>query len=179
MATTRLNPNILIVGTPGTGKSTLASLVAEKANLKHLNVGEITREQNFYESYDEERQCHILDEDKLLDHLEDLTSDGGTIVEYHGCDFFPERWFDVVFVLRTDNTKLFDRLTARGYGENKIRENVECEIFGVLADEATNSYKSEIVHHLQSDTPEQMEENSEQITQWVNLYRSQHMQNGN
>lgn len=38
---------------------------------------------------------------------------GGNIVEYHSCEFFPERWFDIVFVLRTDNTALYDRLTAR------------------------------------------------------------------
>ena len=33
---------------------------------------------------------------------------------YHGCDFVPDEWLDAVVVLRTDNTLLFDRLTARG-----------------------------------------------------------------
>ena len=40
-------------------------------------------------------------------------SEGGVIVDYHGCDFFPERWFDIVFVLRTDNSILYNRLTQR------------------------------------------------------------------
>lgn len=174
----RSNPNILIVGTPGTGKSTLASDVADKANMTHLNVGEIAQQENFYESYDEERQCQILDEEKLLDHLEELTKDGGVIVEYHGCDFFPERWFDVVFVLRTNTAKLYDRLVARGYTENKVGENVQCEIFGILYEEAMNSYQTEIVHELQSNTPEEMEQNADQIVQWINVYRDQHLQNG-
>jgi len=40
-------------------------------------------------------------------------------VDYHGCDFFPERWFDIVFVLRTNNTILYERLEQRGYsGKN-------------------------------------------------------------
>jgi len=39
--------------------------------------------------------------------------EGGKIIDYHGCDFFPERWFDVVFVLRTNNTLLYDRLEKR------------------------------------------------------------------
>lgn len=39
--------------------------------------------------------------------------DGGIIIDYHGCDFFPERWFDIVFVLRTDNTNLYNRLESR------------------------------------------------------------------
>ncbi|MCG8626004.1 MAG: AAA family ATPase, partial [Proteobacteria bacterium] len=49
----------------------------------------------------------------MIDELEDTVSAGGTIVEFHGCDFFPERWFDAVFVLRTDNTVLYDRLQQR------------------------------------------------------------------
>ena len=45
---------------------------------------------------------------------------GGVIVDYHGCDFFPERWFDKVFVLRTDNTILYDRLTQRYKINNSV-----------------------------------------------------------
>lgn len=40
-------------------------------------------------------------------------SEGGVIVDYHGCDFFPERWFHIVFVLRTENSFLYDRLESR------------------------------------------------------------------
>jgi adenylate kinase len=42
-------------------------------------------------------------------------SEGGNVVDFHGCDFFPERWFDLVVVLRTDNSVLYSRLKAR-YG---------------------------------------------------------------
>ena len=34
-------------------------------------------------------------------------------MEYHGCSFFPERWFDIVFVTRADNTILYNRLEER------------------------------------------------------------------
>ena len=50
---------------------------------------------------------------QVIDELEETMQKGGVIVEYHGCDFFPERWFDAVFVLRTDNTLLYDRLQQR------------------------------------------------------------------
>jgi len=49
----------------------------------------------------------------VIDELEELMTSGGVMVEYHGCSFFPERWFDAVFVLRTDNTVLYDRLAQR------------------------------------------------------------------
>lgn len=50
---------------------------------------------------------------QVLDEMEDMMEEGGKIVDYHGSEFFPERFFDIVFVLRTDNTLLYDRLAAR------------------------------------------------------------------
>ena len=50
---------------------------------------------------------------QVIDELEPRLSAGGQIVDYHSCEFFPERWFSVVFVLRTDNSILYDRLENR------------------------------------------------------------------
>lgn len=50
---------------------------------------------------------------QLLDDLEPTMAAGGNVVEFHSVDFFPERWFDIVLVLRTETRELFDRLTAR------------------------------------------------------------------
>jgi len=66
----RQTPNILIVGTPGTGKTTLASIIAEKSDLKHVNVSELSSDKRFLDEFDEERQCYVLDEEKLLDYME-------------------------------------------------------------------------------------------------------------
>ena len=50
---------------------------------------------------------------QLLDEMEERMQQGGKIVDYHGCDFFPERWFDLVLVLRCENKCLYDRLASR------------------------------------------------------------------
>lgn len=73
-------------------------------------------------------------------------------MEYHGCDFFPERWFQLVFVIQCDNTLLYDRLKARNYKEKKIRENIECEIFQTILEEAQESYDAGIVHTLKNES---------------------------
>ncbi|KAJ8554477.1 hypothetical protein K7X08_025155 [Anisodus acutangulus] len=54
--------------------------------------------------------CYIINEQLVCDELEYMTEAGGNIVDHHGCDFFPERWFDRVVVLQTDNTVLYDKL---------------------------------------------------------------------
>ena len=50
---------------------------------------------------------------QLLDDMEVMLADGGNIVDFHSSELFPERWFDVVLVLRTDNKVLYDRLVKR------------------------------------------------------------------
>uniref|UniRef100_A0A1X7SZ72 Adenylate kinase isoenzyme 6 homolog n=1 Tax=Amphimedon queenslandica TaxID=400682 RepID=A0A1X7SZ72_AMPQE len=109
----RALPNVLITGTPGTGKTLTASQVVERTGMSHFNVSELAKEGGLYEGWDEQFQSYILDEDKVVDELNDSLVSGGCIVEYHGCDFFPERWFDAIFVLRTDNALLYDRLMKR------------------------------------------------------------------
>jgi adenylate kinase len=158
----RKHPNILICGTPGTGKTTFAQLICEEnTTFKHYNISDLVKQHKLHDGFDDEHDSYILDEDKVVDYLEDeLGSDqGGCIVDFHTVDFFPERYFDHVIVLRTDNSILYQRLGKRNYDKKKITENVQAEIMQVVFDEAMDSYKPEIILELQSNTNEDMEKN--------------------
>uniref|UniRef100_A0A1I8J050 Adenylate kinase isoenzyme 6 homolog n=1 Tax=Macrostomum lignano TaxID=282301 RepID=A0A1I8J050_9PLAT len=123
-------PNILVTGTPGTGKSTLCQELANRLpSVTHVCVGEVAKANDYFDGWDEATQCHFLDEDRLLDDLEERLADGGCLVDYHSAELFPERWFQAVFVLRTENSLLYQRLKARNYAEAKVQQNVQCEIF--------------------------------------------------
>uniref|UniRef100_A0A2I3RCK0 AK6 n=1 Tax=Pan troglodytes TaxID=9598 RepID=A0A2I3RCK0_PANTR len=123
--------------------------------------------EQLYDNYDEEYNCPILDEDRVADELDNQMRECGVIVDYHGCDFFPERWFPIVFVLRIDANILYEILQMRGYNEKKLKDNIQCEIFQVLYEEATASYKEEVVHQLPSNKPEELENNVDQILKWI------------
>ncbi|KAJ9443620.1 Adenylate kinase isoenzyme 6-like protein [Diplonema papillatum] len=159
-------PNILITGTPGVGKSSLAKAISEATPLTHIDVGKIVKEEGFVEGKDEKFDTLIPDEDRLLDHLEPLMMEGGKVVDYHSSELFPERWFSLVIVLRAGTACLFDRLAARGYSEVKRQENLDCEIFGIPSEEAKSSYPSEIVREAQNETIEQMEATVENVEAW-------------
>ncbi|XP_054798504.1 adenylate kinase isoenzyme 6 homolog isoform X1 [Prosopis cineraria] len=163
----RNRPNILVTGTPGTGKTTMSSALAEAIQLRHINIGELVKEKNLHDGWDNELDCYIINEDLVCDELEDIMEGGGNIVDYHGCDFFPERWFDCVVVLQTDNSVLYDRLSKRGYSESKLSNNIECEIFQVLLEEAKESYPEDRVVALRSDTIEDINRNIATLTEWV------------
>jgi adenylate kinase len=125
-------PVVLITGTPGTGKSTTAQLLAQESPvpLQHINVGEWVKEKGLHEGFDTEWQSYIVDDDKvsllipdlslpftylieLLDELEPIASNGGIILDWHTCELFPERWIDLVVVLRCDHTLLWERMETR------------------------------------------------------------------
>ena len=73
----------------------------------------------------------------------------------------------MIVVLRCDNTGLYDRLKERGYNDEKINENIECEIFGELANEVAESYKPEITVELQSTKVEDVEDNIAAIAERI------------
>ncbi|KAG6868086.1 hypothetical protein C0993_007665 [Termitomyces sp. T159_Od127] len=170
-------PVIVITGTPGTGKSTHAQILANESPLplEHINVGEWVKERGLYEDFDQEWQSYTVDEDRLIDELEPIVSNGGVILDWHTCEAFPERWADLVVVLRCDHTKLWERLEKRGYPLKKIQENNEAEIMQVVLDEARSSYPREIVVELSSEGMTDLESNVARIIEWIKMWRKEHV----
>jgi adenylate kinase len=108
---------------------------------------------------------------QLLDALENEVPSGGYIIDWLACDMFPESWIDLVVVLRTDSTMLYDRLTERKYSAKKLEENMDAEIMQVILDEARESYNENIVIELQSDGLEDLDANVERIKLWVENWK--------
>ncbi|XP_047318596.1 adenylate kinase isoenzyme 6 homolog [Impatiens glandulifera] len=171
-ASRRSKPNILVTGTPGTGKTTTSSALADATQLRHICIGDLVKEKNLHDGWDDELDCYIINEDLVCDELENMMEVGGNIVDYHGCDFFPERWFDIVVVLQTENSVLYDRLTKRGYSGSKLSNNLECEIFQVLLEEAKSSYSEDIVKPLNSNTIDEISSNVDTLTTWVHNWQT-------
>ena len=60
-----------------------------------------------------EKSTDLLGSTQLLDELEPLVTQGGLILDWHTCELFPERWADLVVVLRCDHSRLWERLEQR------------------------------------------------------------------
>lgn len=65
-------------------------------------------------------------------------------------------------------------LLSRGYNEKKLKDNVQCEIFQILYEEALASYSEDIVHQLPSNKPEDLENNINQILKWIEQWVKDH-----
>ena len=61
---------------------------------KYVMLAEIIKEKKLYKKWNEKFDVSEFDVDMVCDELEPLMSGrGGIILEFHSCDFFPERWF--------------------------------------------------------------------------------------
>ncbi|KAL8928016.1 MAG: hypothetical protein Q9208_002091 [Pyrenodesmia sp. 3 TL-2023] len=174
----RTKPNIIITGTPGVGKTSLCESLVGSTDLKHLSINQIAKERECHDGWDEAMESWIIDEDKLLDAIEDEIKAGGCLIDWHACDLFPESWIDLVVVLRSDSSILYDRLKARNYSEKKLQENMDAEIMEVLLSEAREAFEDELVVELWSNGVEDIEGNVERVEAWIESWKGQQGRGG-
>lgn len=130
---------LLISGTPGTGKTTVAKKINELIEAKIVSLNELAISEKLTLKYDKERETHVVDFDKLIPYIKDLIEQYKKenseilIIESHFSDIVPDNYIDYAFVLRCSPDKLYNRLEKRGYNKEKIKENVQTEILGNCA----------------------------------------------
>lgn len=61
----RESPNVIITGTPGVGKTVHCEQLAQDTGLRHLSVNKIAKDRNCFETYDQELETWVVDEDKV------------------------------------------------------------------------------------------------------------------
>lgn len=163
-------PNIVICGTPGTGKSKIVEeLKKSLTDYRFINLSEYAIDHKYTSSYDEELETHVIDEEEVLKNLEpELEKSNNHIIEYIHGDMIHPDLIDWVFVCRTDITILHPRLERRRYNEEKIKNNIESEIFQSALDESIDYYGDRKVTQLFNNTPEDLEFNVRLILDRIN-----------
>lgn len=61
----RTSPNVIITGTPGVGKTVHCEQLAQETGLRHLSINQVAKDRGCFESYDEELETWVVDEDKV------------------------------------------------------------------------------------------------------------------
>jgi len=158
---------IIITGSVGTGKTTLAKKLSRELNFEYLDVNKIVNK--ISEGYDKKRKSKIIDTGKLnkllikeisiikksnkknpiiknsLNNKKNKKIKNGIVIDSHLSHYLPKRYVDLCIVTKCDLKELEKRMKKRRYSKDKIRENLDAEIFDICLAEAEESGHKVIV----------------------------------
>ena len=141
---------IIISGSPGTGKTTVAKKLAKEKKYKYINVNNIIKENKLNEKYDKERDTNVIDIDKLnkvLIKIIKTENSPGLVIDSHLSHYLPKKYVDRCTITKCNLKELEKRLHKRGYSKEKVRENLDAEIFDTCRIEALEvGHKVEVVN---------------------------------
>ncbi|MBI2655800.1 adenylate kinase family protein [Candidatus Woesearchaeota archaeon] len=151
---------VIISGTPGTGKTTLSKRLALRLNYFYFDVNDFIAKNKLYESYDRKRKTRVVDvanlNKELIKEINTLTKKpindkynkkipikhkklkkiSGIVIDSHLSHYLPRRYVDLCIITKCGINELNKRLKKKGYGKNKIQENLQAEIFDICLNEA-------------------------------------------
>jgi len=127
---------IAISGTPGTGKSVVTKMLAEKLKVNLIIIPLLIRKKLLRYGYDKKRKTKIIDENDFAKAVKKvIVKDKINVIESHLAHLVKA---DFTFILRTNPVVLEKRLRKRDWKQAKIRENLEAEILDEITIEALN-----------------------------------------
>ncbi|VVB59672.1 Putative adenylate kinase [uncultured archaeon] len=130
---------ISISGTPGTGKSTVARILAKDINYALLDLNEFAKSHKLALGTDKARNAVIVDVPALKKEVSQM--EGNIILEGHLAHFCGA---DIFIILRANPKELAKRMKTKGWKEEKIRENVEAEILNICLNEAVELHGKKV-----------------------------------
>lgn len=135
---------IVITGTPGVGKTTLAKELAKQLGWNRLDLHDHYSE--LASTFNKDKDCYDLDLKKVVALVKRELKQDNLILDSHIAHLLPKSLVAVCIVLTCLNLKkLESRLKKRKYSKKKIRENLDAEIFQICLLEAQEKQKKVLV----------------------------------
>jgi len=137
---------IAISGTPCTGKTSTATLLADNYRFKVINLNQEIKDCKLYENYDQGSESYVIDIETLINSVDDIIEQKGEnknlIIEGHLAHHLPQA--ELLFVLRTHPAQLKQRMKEKRWSEEKIDENLQAEALDLILQEAIDERGDEL-----------------------------------
>lgn len=151
---------IYVTGTPGTGKTEIASKLTKKLSGNYINLGKICLEKGYVRGLEPAGKSPIVNLKKISQYVKQIISKRNSqplILDAHFTVKLPAKLKPIIIVLRCEPTELVKRLRRKGFPEKKLYENVWAEILDFCLQEALAAYNAKNVYEI--DTTSRKVEN--------------------
>ena len=146
---------VAVTGTPGVGKTSACAFVT---SLPVVHVNDLVDEFRAGAGYDSKRKTKVVDTFKLAYAVSKLKGD--MVIEGHLSHLLHP---NIAIVLRCSPAVLEKRLRTKGWGEAKVKENVEAEAVDVILVEAIENDPEVLEIDTTHMTPEEVGHAIEEI----------------
>ena len=144
---------IIITGTPGTGKTSVAKEL-RKLNFKIVDFDNEIKKCNLIIGYDKKRKSKIVDEMGLSNCFKKY--DKRFVVESHLSHFINPKYVETSVVLKCNPKELRGRLKKKGWNKRKIEENIESELMDICLNESIENGHKPIVIDTTNKKPSEI-----------------------
>lgn len=136
---------IALTGTPGTGKTGVSRMM-KKNGFAVIELNSEIRKRKLYSAYDRKRKTYVADFGKIEKFLkkelkQEKYHNKIVLIDSHLSHMLPTNLIGSVIVLHCEPSALEKRLKERSWNAEKIRENMEAEIIGLIEYEARKRHR--------------------------------------
>jgi len=125
---------IAITGTPGCGKTTISKKLSKLLKYNYVDVNKLVKANKIYSGYDKKRKSYIVDIVDLERFFKKfLKNKKNVILDGHLSHYLHP---DMVVVLRCNIKELEKRMRKKRWNNEKIKENLEAELIGLISYES-------------------------------------------
>src|SRR3989338_6185214 len=148
---------VIVTGTPGTGKTSLAKALAKKLHATYVDVNALIKDNRLAESYDAKRKTVVVDERKVVKALlAMIKKNKSLVIDSHFAHELPKKYVDLCIVTKCNISELKKRLEKRGYHAEKIQENIDAELFDICCNEAYEKRHNLLIVDTTKKKPSQL-----------------------
>ncbi len=142
---------IAVSGTPATGKTFIAKILAKKLKADYLDLADFIKKYHLSSTYDRSLQTSVVNLQKLnkavLPVMKRYKKERkNLVIDSHLSHYLSHQYISLCIITKCNLKVLRRRLKQRHYSQKKIKENMNAEIFEVCLLEAiVNKHRVKVI----------------------------------